>query len=278
MKRLWGSVVGVLVLASISPRHVVASEGTTDAQGTPAGGVGASPESTPSPEVEIVVAAGEASGVTGFGCHSTQTRVRYVAGAVEVRHARRPIGDPRGAGFTALGGGVVGVGEEIVLDEPPGSPGRTLDVGTVGAHLRFGYHWRWVGVEGGVGVLAQAWHERSFSGDKWILPYPDIRLSVGPRDRLHAFVGMGNSQPSSMGFGWPYGGVGYVPSSHLRLEGRFAIELMQATTQLRGDLTVFFRVAPHWSFRAGGGIGHSLDAYRVDPLAGEGNLGVVYAP
>ena len=115
-------------------------------------------------------------------------------------------------------------------------------------------------------------------GDEWAFPYPDVRLSIGPREFVHFFVGVGNSQPSSMAVGWPYGGLGWAPSRALRLEGRFALETVHATVQLRGDLTTFVRVSPHVSLRFGAGVGQSVDSTLSVPFSGEGNLGVVLIP
>ena len=248
--------------------------GTPAAERTP-GGLGGVRHG-PSPELEVVAAAGEGSGSSGFGCGARPMRVRYVVGAVEGRLSARAAGHRDGAGLTVVAGTALEAGQEEVAPEPPSVNGPTAPSGTWAVHLRFGHHDRWIGAEGGVGMVFK-WPEASRTGS-WLLPYPDVRLSVGPRNILHGFVGVGNSQPSSMGVAFPYGGIGWHPSRHVRLEARFALELVHAESQYRGDLVGFVEVAPSWHVRLGAGAGHTTEQFGLVPPSGEANLGFLFAP
>lgn len=232
-------------------------------------------------EVEGVVAAGETSGWTGFGCAAQQSRVRYVTGAGEVRYSERARDDPEGAGFTAVAGTALELGRERVLQQPQDESGSApAAYGGEGpstlwaAHARLGYYDSWFGAEGGAGVVLK-WNEAS-AYDSWVLPFPDVRVSVGPRKVFYGFVGIGNSQPSSMALAVAYGGLGWPASPWLRLEGRCALDVAHLATFVRGDLTAFVRAAPRWAVRVGMNSAAPLGRDPSPPF--EASLGFVFTP
>jgi hypothetical protein len=265
--------LGLLVCTGITP-----APGAEAAEQVGVGGSSGKTTETPSTELEVGASVGEAPASTGFGCSSRQTRLRYVVGAAEVRHSTRPLRSRRGTGWSVVGGTAFEFGEEKVVEvvqDPMPDPRTGGPAVSFGAHARGGYHARWVGAEVGVGV-ALRWQEMSWT-DGWALPYPDVRLSVGPRDTFHFFTGLGNSSPTSMAIGLPYAGLGWAVSERLRLEGRVALEVVHAAAQWRSDLSCLGRIAPLWSLRAGFGFGAPLESHPV-LLSSEGNLSVVYSP
>jgi len=279
MSRLWASVYGVLMLTALESAATDSNPGSASHPRSPSRSRAESSAERPPTEVEAVVAAGEASGAAHFGCSSQQTRVRYVVGAVEVRRSARPAMHPNGAGFTARAGAALEVTHEQVVGEHLSGEATSLPgdgvTATWAAHARLGHYDRWIGAEGGIGIVHK-WAEAS-TRDSWVLPYPDVRVSVGPRDVFYGFVGLGNSQPSSMAVG-PYAGLSWSASPRLRLETRLAIEAAHGSSQFRGDLVCFAQVAPRWWLRGGFGVGRETNQYVLGPPSGEANLGFVFAP
>src|SRR5688572_23510757 len=160
MKRLWGSTFSVLTMAGLGPPSAALEDDS------PTGRLRSGAPRGPSGELEVVAAAGEGSGWTGFGCGGRQMRVRYVVGAIEGRVSSRPVDDPDGAGWTVVGGTALEAGREEIVDEPSQESsieGLSFPSGTWAVHARFGHHARWIGAEAGVGMVFK-WREASPTG------------------------------------------------------------------------------------------------------------------
>lgn len=256
MLRLWGYSLGLLVLASVRP-SVARSLDAEDE----------SDEGTT--EVEFAAAEGDSSGY--FGC-GQQTRVRYVQAAVQIRHTGGKRNSPRGGMTVVLGGAVEGARERVV-EAPKLEDDRELGTswleGRGGGHLRVGYRNRYFGLEGGGGAV---W------ADSAMTLYPSAELSLGVRDHVWIFGGVGASQlTTQLAYAQPFLVVGARPAPWLRVQALWGLYVwgMRGTAEDRIDLVWHVRMSPRWALRGGLALGQLGVAL---PISREASLGFEYVP
>jgi|GEM_PF-2513307 len=180
----------------------------------------------PEGSTQLEVAVAEGSGTGTFGC-GQQARVRYVRAAVEVRHTEHSSRAPDEGGATVVLGGAVDGARVVAMETedpvvPEGTdPGAVVEIGDswfqgrFGGHLRVGYRHPLFGIEGGAGVVIAP-------GAAETIVYPDAEFTLGPRDRIWGFVGVGAAQlTTQLSYAQPFVGLGVRPSPWLRMEGRW---------------------------------------------------------
>jgi hypothetical protein len=174
-------------------------------------------------EAEDAMYGGRTSG--GWACGPTGT-VRYGGVGAQVTLGARDRNSPKGRGTIVK---VAAAGERQSFEVahlcsgPCDAPSQNVVNPSLllGARVRAGYAWRYVGVEGGAGVY-QAWKRPSATTPSLAL-YPDVELSFGRLHRLYGVVGLGSPLVTTVLRPGLYAGAGIAGASGLGLDLRTGI-------------------------------------------------------
>lgn len=213
-----------------------------------------------STEVEVAGSTGQSAG--GWVCGPTGA-VRYGGLAAQIRHSERRPTTNEGIGTTLVVGAAV-EGQRVVArehtpvdldpDTPPLVTPQRAHFRVLGAgHLRVGYHFQYVGLEGGVALLSGI--EETGRERYGVVPIGE--LSLGRRDVFYVVAGVGPSQlTNQFALGLPYAGVG-VPLGEASLNLRLSLDAHIGFTRTPPRVDAFWTVplSDSWSLRGGFALG-----------------------
>jgi hypothetical protein len=235
-------------------------------------------------EAEGAVYGGQTSG--GWICGPVGT-AHYAGVGTQVTVTQRERADPAGRGFVVdfAGGGehtaVTAVqpcsGESCADAKSAELPDRLM----LGGRVRGGYEWRYVGVEGGLGVY-QGWANNQATDPPLgtfspaLQLYPDLSVSFGKLHRIYGIVGFGTPLVTQLLRPGLYGGFGVAGEAGFGLDfyggvfrqGPAPLDAAGARFDLVGRAPI--PGTKNLYLRAGGSLGSPENG----PLDWEGSLGL----
>ncbi len=229
-------------------------------------------------DVEVDGYGGRTSG--GWIC-GPMAGVKYGGGAGQVTFAQRdvqtPEGDREGQGTVVTLGAAVEVDDvSFTVTDPTGTPrDGFITAALAGGQVKAGYRWRWIGIEGGLGLFQGI--PSVYAESPEFAPYPSVELSFGLRGKAYGVVGGGSPLATSFLRPGVYTGGGFVLANKMAFDLRAGIYRQGAsvldTVGPRIDISGRGPLSDTLSLRLGANVGFHDQG---EPLDFEGSAGLIW--